>query len=33
MERGERAPTILTVKKLAKALQVSTKDLFDFDYL
>jgi transcriptional regulator with XRE-family HTH domain len=30
IERGERAPNILTVKKLADALEVNPGDLFDF---
>lgn len=31
IERGERAPTIVTVKKLADALEISPKVLFDFE--
>lgn len=30
IERGERAPTILTVKKLADALEINPGELFDF---
>lgn len=30
IERGERAPNILTVKKLAEALELNPGDLFDF---
>lgn len=31
IERGERAPNILTVKKLADALEINPGDLFDFN--
>ena len=31
IERGERAPTIVTVKKLAEALRIHPKELFDFE--
>ena len=30
IERGKRAPTILTVQKLADALEVNVKELFNF---
>jgi transcriptional regulator with XRE-family HTH domain len=30
VERAERNPTLLTLEKIAQALQVSLKDLFDF---
>lgn len=30
IERGERAPTILTVQRFAEALGVPSKELFDF---
>lgn len=30
IERGERAPNILTVKKIAEALDIKEGDLFDF---
>lgn len=30
IERGERAPNILTIKKLADALEINPGDLFDF---
>ena len=32
IERGERAPTILTVNKLAKAMDIHPKELFNFDF-
>jgi len=32
IERGERAPTILTVLVLAKALEVHPKQLLDFEF-
>jgi len=30
IERGERAPNILTVKRIAEALEVKESDLFSF---
>jgi len=31
IERGERAPNIITVKRLADALEINPKELFDFE--
>jgi len=31
IERGQRAPTILTIQKLAMAMNIHPKELFNFD--